>query len=106
VRVTQRADSAHNPANQAQNLRIALSDGSGKVRAIRTSVFGEVPYPDVRPFADLTKSALTTIRIPLTAYTIVCAGLDPVNLSDVTRVSLMSETSTGEIEIDDLEFAS
>jgi hypothetical protein len=106
LRVTQKADSTENPANQSQNFRLVLRSGNGKERAIRLSAFGEIPYPDVRPNADHTKSALTTIRIPLTAYTIVCAGMDPVQLSNVTRVSLLfSETPKGEIEIDDLEFS-
>lgn len=55
----------------------------------------------------VTKSALCTIRIPLHAFTIECAGAPKVNLAEVERIALrMQLVTTGEIEIDDLELTS
>lgn len=105
-RITQRVNSASNPASQAQDLRLTLTDGGGKSRAIRISKFTQIPYPDVR--ADgRTKSAMRTVRIPLSAYTIKCLNIDPVDISNVVSLSFdFSEKPTGEIEIDSIQFTS
>lgn len=106
-RIGQTADSASNPANQPQNLRVALRDGTGNERAVRVGAFSEVPYPDVRVDNAYTKSALATVRIPLASYTIVCAGQVKVDLTDVVNLALaFSETPSGEVEIDEIEFTS
>lgn len=105
-RVTQKVESIENPANQSQNLRVALKDGTNNERAVRVSPFYDIPYPDMRPDVAYRKSAMNTVRIPLKSYTIVCAGQVQVNLQDVTTLSfLFSEVGTGEIEIDELEFS-
>jgi hypothetical protein len=107
VRVGQVADSASNPANLPQNLRVALRDGAGNERAVRVSAFTELPYPDVRLDNSVTKSALSTVRIPLSSYTIVCAGQPQVDLTNVVSLALtFGDTPTGEIDIDDIEFTS
>jgi hypothetical protein len=104
-RAGQVADSPHNPAGQPQDLRVTLRDGGGRERAVRVSAFRPVPFPDVRATDALTKSALTTIRIPLTAYTIACAGLPPVDLHDVVSVAFaFAEQPAGEIDLDSVEF--
>jgi hypothetical protein len=106
-RVSQVVNSAENPVNQSQNLRVVLRDGAGNERAVRVSVFSTIPYPDPRGSASLTKSALNTVRIPLKSYSIVCAGQPKVNLTDVISLSLrFSEKVTGEIDIDNIEFTS
>lgn len=106
IRIGQVAGSAINPVDVAQNLRIALKDGANNERAIRVGAFTQLPYPDVRPNNAFTKSALLSVRIPLSAYTIVCAGQVQVDLTDVSSLGLLfSETSAGEIGIDELEFA-
>lgn len=105
-RVTQKVDSADNPANQSQNFRVALKDGANNERAIRVSPFYDIPYPDIRPNHAHTKSAMITVRIPLASYTIVCAGMVQVDLQDITTLTfLFSDKATGEIEIDDIEFS-
>jgi hypothetical protein len=105
VRIGQTADSASNPVNQVQNLRVALRDGAGNERAVRVGAFTVLPYPDVRLDNSTTKSALCTVRVPLTSYTIVCAGQPMVDLTDVVSVALtFGETPGGEIDIDELEF--
>jgi hypothetical protein len=104
-RVSQRVNSASNPANQLQDLRLTLTDGGGHSRAIRVSKLTEIPYPYVRGVASLIKSAMCTIRIPLSAYHIHCYNVDQVDLTDVTTLSFQfSEKVTGEIEIDSIQF--
>jgi len=104
LRITQRVNSASNPANQVQDLRLTLTDGGGKSRAIRISKFTDIPYPFVRNDG-LTKSAMRTVRIPLSAYTIKCLNIDPVDISNLTTLTLdFSEKPTGEIEIDSVQF--
>lgn len=105
-RVTQKIDSTDNPADQQQNFRVALKDDSNNERAVRVSPFSEIPFPDHRPNHVHSKSALLTVRIPLKSYRIVCAGLDQVDLENITTLTfLFSEKMTGEIEIDNIEFS-
>ena len=83
----------------------ALRDGGGNERLIRASAFGGVPEIAVANEVGNTKSSLSTLRIPLTAYTVVCAGAVQVDLTDVTQVKLVfSETGTGEVAVDEIEF--
>jgi hypothetical protein len=104
-RVSQKVGSASNPSNQAQDLRLTLTDGGGHSRAIRISKLAEIPYPHERGIATLIKSALGTIRIPLTAYHIHCLNVDQVDLTDVTTLSFQfAEKTAGEVEIDSIQF--
>lgn len=104
-RVTQRVDSPSNPANLPQDLRVTLTDGGGKSRAIRVSKLTDIPYPDVRGHNVYTKSALRTVRVPLGCYTIKCLGVDSLNLADVVRVAFeFDEKPAGEIQIDSVQF--
>jgi hypothetical protein len=104
-RVSQRVDSASNPVNQVQDLRLTLTDGAGKSRAIRISKLTDIPYPDVRGYNSLTKSALRTVRVPLSVYAIKCLGVDAVDLTDIVSLTFeFDEKPAGEIEIDSLQF--
>lgn len=97
-------NSASNPAG-AQNLRIGLRDGVGNERLIRASAFGGVPESAAGNESGNNKSSLSTLRIPLTAYTVVCAGAVQVDLTDVVQAKLVfSEIATGEIAVDEFEF--
>lgn len=105
-RVTQKYGSANNPPNQPQDLFVRLTDGLGRTRAIRASVFTNIPYPYERGYPDLIKSALKTIRIPLASYTIANLGAQDVDLTNIASVSFEFDANpTGEIEIDDIEFS-
>jgi dienelactone hydrolase len=105
LRVAQTVASGSNPAGQPQDLRVALKDAANNERAIRVSAFGAVPYPDQRANVDHRKSALSTIRIPLASYTIVCAGQPKVDLEHVTELSLVFDlNATGDIQVDEIEF--
>lgn len=105
VRLGKVVNSASNPAG-LQNLRIGLRDGAGNERMIRASAFGGVPEIAVANEVGNTKSSLSTLRIPLTAYTVVCAGAVQVDLTDVTQVKLVfSELAAGELAVDELEFS-
>jgi hypothetical protein len=93
-----------NPAGD-QNLRIALRDGTGNERQIRASAFGRILEPAVANQLSNTKSAMASIRIPLSAYTVVCAGAPQVDLADIVEVKLVfSEIASGDIAVDELEF--
>ena len=105
-RVTQKYGSPLNQSNQSQDLFVRLTDSGGKSRAIRTSTFTSIPYPYVRGYTDLIKSALKTVRIPLASFTIANLGAQDVDLSNVQSVSFEFDAdATGEIEIDDIEFS-
>jgi dienelactone hydrolase len=105
-RVTQTYGSALNPVNQASDFFVRVTDGGGKSRAIRAGMFAEIPYPYVRGETDLIKSALKSVRIPLASYTIANLGADDVDLTNVASVSFeFAGGTSGEIEIDDLEFS-
>ncbi|SEL94027.1 Alpha/beta hydrolase family protein [Syntrophus gentianae] len=104
-RISQKVNSASNPANMVQDLRLTLTDAGGHSRQIRISKLDEIPYPHVRGVASLVKSAMCTIRIPLSAYSIHCYNVDQVDLTNVTTLSFQfSEKATGEIEIDSIQF--
>ncbi len=104
-RVTQKYGSPENPSNLPQDLFVRLTDGGGKSRAIRVSTFTDVPFPYERGFADLIKSALKSVRIPLLSFTIANLGAQDVDLTNVASVSFeFDANSTGHIEIDDIEF--
>ncbi len=105
-RVSQKYESARNPSGQAQNLYVTLADANGKSRAIRVSTFTDIPYPYVRGYDDLVKSAMKSVRIPLLAYTIANAGADDVDLTNLASVTFeFDATGTGELDIDDIEFS-
>lgn len=105
-RVTQTYASPDNPAGQSQDLFVRLTDGGGKSRAIRSSTFTDIPYPYVRGHADLIKSAMKSVRMPLASFAIANAGQQDVDLSDVVSIAFEFDAdSTGAIEIDDIEFS-
>jgi len=104
-RVTQKYGSLDNPPNIAQDFDVRLKDRQGRSRAIRVTTFTDIPYPYERGFTSLIKSAMKSVRIPLISYTIANLGADKVDLTDLDSVSFeFDTTSTGEIEITDIEF--
>jgi hypothetical protein len=104
-RIAQKVDSPHNPANQAQDLRVALKDSSNNERVMRVGAFSDIPPPDHRANHTLSKSAMNTVRIPLASYTIVFPGQPKVDLKNIVSLSFVfSEKPTGEIDIDEIEF--
>ena len=104
--VAQVVNSTANPGASAQNFRVVLRDGGGNERSIRVSAFGTIPPPAAANIAGNIKSALKTIRIPLSSYTVVCAGAAQVDLTDVTNVRFdFTEQATGEVSVDNLEFS-
>lgn len=115
-----------NLANQLQDFYVTLTDATASAndRAILVGRFEDIPHP-YKPeykhvwlsylgkYADEceepnTKSALKTIRIPLHAWTIVCAGAKVVDLSNVKSIKFEFHASghlKGEILVDDIEFS-
>lgn len=104
-RVAQKVDSDDNLIGLTQDFRVELKDSSGNERAIRVSAFNDIPFPDHRSVHSNTKSAMNTIRIPLTSYTIVCAGQPKVDLQNIVSLSfIFSQKVKGEIALDSIEF--
>lgn len=104
-RVTQTVGSTANPAGD-QDLYVALEDGSGAVRKAKVSAFGSIPEPFERYYDQYTKSAMNTVRVPMSAFVIEVPGPGPVDLTDVRSVTFEFEREpTGEIQVDSVEFA-
>jgi dienelactone hydrolase len=105
-RVTQKYGSPQNPLNQPQDLFVRLTDGAAKSRRIRVSIFTDIPYPYVRGYGDLIKSAMKSVRIPLASFTIANLSLQDVDLTNIQSVAFeFASNASGEIEIDDIEFS-
>jgi hypothetical protein len=106
-RVTQRYDPIgnSNPLNADQDFYLLLHDATGNERMVKASKFGRIPYPFVRKIHSRIMSALCTIRIPLHAFTIECAGAPKVDLTRVDKLSFVFGcTPHGSIQLDDIEF--
>ena len=104
-RVTQKYGSVRNPPNQPQDFSVRLADLYGKSRAIRVSVFTDVPFPYERGHTMRIKSALKTVRIPLASYTIANLGADNVDMTRLHTVSFEFDADPmGEVEFDEIEF--
>lgn len=104
-RVTLKYESPQNPGGQGTDFHVRLTDGNGKSRAIRVSMFTDIPYPYVRGYDNLVKSALKSVRIPLASYVIANAGAQDVDLTNIVSISFeFDENTTGELDIDDIEF--
>lgn len=104
-RVGQKVDSAHNPANQMQDLYLTLTDATSKSRAIRVDAFGDVPSQQKRTKNQFTVSALTTIRIPLHVFQTEVINTQKVDLTQIQSLAFeFKANGSGEIEIDSLEF--
>jgi hypothetical protein len=105
-RVTQKFGSPLNQPFQPQDLFVRLTDGAGKSRRIRVSIFTDIPYPYVRGYSDLIKSAMKSVRIPLASFTIANAGAQDVDLTNIQSIAFeFNAKASGEIEIDDIEFS-
>jgi dienelactone hydrolase len=104
-RVTQRYASASNPVGSPQDFFVRLTDDDGNLRQVPAGQFAIISYPYVRGINNLTKSALNTVRIPLSVFTKDLAGVQPVELSEVVSVTLdFAPEPSGEIEVTDIEF--
>lgn len=105
-RVTQKNGSPSNTVGLTQDLYVTLKSANGKSRSIRAAAFDEIPYPDQRFYSQFTKSAMRTVRIPLSSYTIAVIFTDPVDLKHVASITFdFGLIPTGEIEVDSIEFS-
>jgi len=115
LRVAQNYTAALNTWGEDQDFLIGLVTGAGVLPSVvRISDYGRIPYPDPFVFVmagfcdnavvgpgDYTKTALTTIRIPL-------ADFPGADLSDVRQVVMLfsvDDHETGSIIVDNLEFS-
>ncbi|MDR8389525.1 hypothetical protein NC796_00155 [Aliifodinibius sp. S!AR15-10] len=103
-RITQKVGSASNPAGP-QDLYLTLNDTTGNSRSIKVSKFQEIPQPQSRHYAQYTKSAMNTVRIPLHVFIIEVVGTDQVDLTKIESLTFdFGANGTGEVEIDSVEF--
>ncbi len=90
-----------------QDFFVKLTDQDGRSRKIPVSQFAPLNYPYVRGLNNLTKSAMKTVRIPLSEYTRELVGVEPVELDELVSVGFeVAVDPTGEIEVTDIEFVS
>jgi hypothetical protein len=108
-RVAQDYLDAFNTAGQDQDFRIRIFTSNGWSSYARVSDFARVPYPTyfyTHPFpypaGDFTKTALRTVRIPLSAF-------GGANLNSVQTVFFYfgqaGYPATGSVLLDSIEFA-
>jgi dienelactone hydrolase len=108
-RVAQRFDSPRNPnpagattPGAAQDCTATLVDSAGQSASVRAGTIVPIPFPYKRTVPALTKSALRTIRIPLSAFTVANGNL---NLASIRSVRFgFGPAARGELAIDDIEF--
>ena len=106
-RVTQRYGSASDPVGMPQDFFVMLTDQDGRSRQVPVSQFAALNYPYVRGLTYLTKSAMKTVRIPLSEYTRELVGVEPIELDELASVGFeLTVDPAGEIEVTDIEFVS
>lgn len=108
LRVAQVYGNAFNTEGADQDFHARLSSGAGLSNKVRIGAYGRLPYPDEficnsvldECVGDYSKSAMATIRVPLTAF-------KNVDWTDVRNVYLYFDVDghdSGAIAIDSLEF--
>jgi hypothetical protein len=109
-RVAQVYHNTYNTEGEDQDFNVQLSTSLGLSDKVRVSLHGRIPYPDefqcsgslncgLNPPNDFSKSAMSTVRVPLPAFT-------NADLTDVRYVYLtfdVPERPTGAITLDSLE---
>lgn len=89
-----------NPMSGGQELQVQLQSGA-TVRATYTGQFDPIPKPYVRPGTD--HNVMTTVRIPLHSFIMNNSGLPLTGID--TIVFRFTNPTTGEINVDDVEFS-
>ncbi len=120
-RAAQRFDVARNPnpaglaAGAVQDLTVRLTDSAGRAARVRAGTVATIPFPWKRPTGPLppagtgeggetlNKSALRTIRLPLSAFKDANSALDLTSVVSITFE--LDQRATGELAIDDIEFS-
>jgi hypothetical protein len=109
-RVAQRFGSVRNPSPAGvapgadKDFFVRLVDSTGRVAEVRVGTITDIPFPYKRSDdTNLTKSALKTIRIPLSAFVSHNSLFDTHAVSSI--VFLFGLSARGEIAIDDIEFS-
>lgn len=108
-RAAQVYGNAYNTVGQDQDFNVRLYTSAGYSPKVAVSLHGRVPYPDefqciqdtcgLNPPIDFSKSAMTTVRIPLSAFT----GADLTNVLYVYFYFDVPARPTGAITLDSLE---
>lgn len=108
LRVAQDYLDAWNAPGEDQDFRVRLYTGNGWSDFVTVSDHGRIPSPDVfvtypfpYPAGDFTKTAMTTIRLPLDAF----AGADLTDVQWVYCYFDLPGHTDGSVVIDSLEFS-
>ena len=116
LRVAQNYSAGLDTEGEDQDFLIGLVTAAGVFPSVvRISDYGRIPYPDpfvvaidntfidgsLVPAGDYTKTALSTIRIPLTAF----RGADLTDVREVVMIFAVDGHETGSIIVDNLEFS-
>ncbi|MFN3241580.1 MAG: hypothetical protein ACE37K_08720 [Planctomycetota bacterium] len=108
IRVAQDYLDAWNTPGQDQDFSLRFYSGAGWSNYVRLSDYGSITYPDAfitypfpYPQGDYTKTAMTTIRVPLSAF----SNFDPTDVWWVYAYFNVPGRSQGSVIIDSLEFA-
>lgn len=108
LRVAQDYLDAWNTPGADKDFRVRLYTGSGWSEFVTISDHGRIPAPDVffaapipHPAGDFTKSAMTTIRLPLSAF----AGADLTDVQWVYCYFDLPGHTAGSVILDSLEFS-
>lgn len=109
IRVAQNYNDAWNTPGEDQDFSIRFYSGGtgGWSNYVRLSDYGRISYPDQfitypwpYPQGDYTKTAMTTIRVPLSAFT----NFDPTDVWWVYAYFNVPGKSQGSVIIDSIEF--
>lgn len=97
-RIARNFADARNPAGQASDLNVILTDGSGAKKAVKVSDWSDALFAQPTAGSGLPKLVHNTVRIPLTAFT----GVD---LTDVSKITFKHNVkSSGAVLTTDLAF--
>ena len=115
-RTAQMYESLFNVPGAAKDFFVRLQDSAGEAATVLVSDYAEIRYPDVVtnvssenisvPNGDYTKSDMITVRIPLDVFSARNPQLDMEHIEAVIlQYSMFGTSQTGQMVLDDLEFA-
>jgi len=79
-RIARNFADGRNPAGQARDLNVQLTDGSGGKKSVKVSAFSDALFAQPTAGFGLPKLVLNTVRLPLSSFT----GVDLTDVSKIT----------------------
>ena len=97
-RIARNFADSRNPAGQASDLNVMLTDGTGGKKSVKVSAWSDALFAQPSIGSGTPKLVLNTVRIPLSAF----GGVD---LTDVTKITFKHNVKTaGAVLTTDLAF--